>query len=46
MEISGGTIVVTMMVLATAIALYAIYKDYDIEVDLKRGTIKATKKRR
>lgn len=41
----GATIVITAMVLATAIALYAIFKDYDVEVDLPNGIIKATKQR-
>ena len=41
---SGTVIVITTMILATAIALYAIYKNYDVEVDLPHGRIIVKKK--
>lgn len=41
--LTGGEIVVTIAVLATAIALYAIYMGYDVEVDLPNGKIKCRK---
>ncbi|MCQ2194248.1 MAG: hypothetical protein MJZ28_04775 [Paludibacteraceae bacterium] len=37
-------IVITIAVLTTAVALYAIFKDYDIEVDIPNGRIKCRKK--
>lgn len=43
--LTGGEIVVTIAVLATAIALYAIYMGYDVDVDLRKGKIKCTKKK-
>ena len=43
--ISEGTIIViTLAVLATAIALFAIYSGYDVDVDYKRGKIKCRRK--
>lgn len=41
----GAAIVITAMVLATAIALYAIYKDFDVEVDIPNGKIKTKRQR-
>jgi hypothetical protein len=44
--IDGGTIIaITIAVLTTAVALYAIFKDYDIEVDIKKGRIIAKRNR-
>ena len=41
----GAIIVITPMVLVTAVALYAIFKDYDVEADIPNGTFKAKKHR-
>ena len=38
-------IAMTIILVTTTIALYAIYKNYDIEVDIPNGRIKATKKK-
>ncbi len=36
-------IIITMLVLSTAISLYALYMGYNVDVDLKNGTIKLAK---
>lgn len=41
---SATTVVITIAVLTTTIALYAIFKGYNIKVDLRTGTITAEKK--
>ncbi len=38
-------IAMTIILLTTTIALYAIYNGYEIEVDIPNGKIKATKKK-
>lgn len=43
-EVGTATIVITAMVLVTAIALYAIYKGFDVDVDVPNGKIKARKR--
>ncbi len=43
-SLTGGEIVIiTLAILTTAIALYAIYMGYDVEVDLPNGKIKCRK---
>lgn len=39
-------IAITIAVMTTAIALFALFLGYDIKVNLKTGTITATKKKR
>ena len=43
--IDTSVIVMTIVLFTTAIALYAIYKNYDIEVDIPNGRIKASRKK-
>lgn len=40
---SGTVITITVAILTTTISLYAIYKGYDVEVDLRTGRIKVQK---